>query len=114
MYGPVVAKVVDKKITPLGVGLLVGLILLLSGCGSGAQPQGRKIPENNDLQTKAKPLPAGKYVSDEFRPAMSFRLGEGWTTWEPAAPVGSQPVSQGFLDTRDSLTFFPRVGNLLG
>ena len=31
-----------------------------------------------------KSIPAGKYVSDEFRPAMSFRLNEGWRTG-PAA-----------------------------
>jgi hypothetical protein len=112
MYLPVVAKAVANKRALLGVGLLMGLILVLSGCGSGAQAQGRKIPENNTLQTKAKPLPPGKYVSDEFRPAMSFRLREGWSAWEPAETAGLQPASQGFLETRNSLTFFPKGGEL--
>jgi hypothetical protein len=80
MYRPVVAKVVAKKITLLGMGLLMELILVLSGCGSGAQAQGRKIPEDNSFYTKAHRIPAGKYVTDEFRPAMSFRLGDDWRT----------------------------------
>src|SRR5829696_6354850 len=60
-----------------GVGLLMLIILVLSACGGEAQA--RKIPETSSL-TKAKRIPAGSYVSDEFRPAMSFRLGEGWQT----------------------------------
>jgi hypothetical protein len=70
--------VVEKK-EAFGVGLLMVLILLLCACG-GAQSQGRKIPEDNSFYTKAHRIPAGKYVTDEFRPAMSFRLGEGWRT----------------------------------
>ena len=69
MYRPVVPA--------LGVGLLMLLILVLSACGG--QADARKIPENLSL-TEAERIPAGSYVSDEFRPAMSFRLGEGWQT----------------------------------
>jgi hypothetical protein len=79
MYGPVVAKVVDKKAAILGGGLLMGLIILLCGCGNSAQAQGRKIPENS-LEQKAHPIPAGEYVTDEFKPAMSLRLNKGWQT----------------------------------
>ena len=59
---------------------MMGLILVLCACGSGAQAQGRKIPEDSSFYTKAHPIPAGKYVTDEFRPAMSLRLGKGWQT----------------------------------
>jgi hypothetical protein len=80
MYCPVVARVVVKNTAFLGVGLLMGLILLLSGCGKGAQAQGRKIPEDSSFYTKAHAIPAGKYITDEFRPAMSLRLSKGWQT----------------------------------
>jgi hypothetical protein len=80
IYLPVVAKAVANKRALLGVGLLMGLILVLSGCGSGAQAQGRKIPEDSSFYTKAHAIPAGKYVTDEFRPAMALRLGKGWQT----------------------------------
>ncbi len=32
---------------------------------------------------RRKPLPAGRYVTEEFRPAMSFTLGKGWTRGGP-------------------------------
>ena len=79
-----------------GVGLLMLIILVLSACGGEAQA--RKIPETSSL-TKAKRIPAGSYVSDEFRPAMSFRLGEGWQTG-PAADF-SYGV---FMEKYNSLT----------
>ena len=38
----------------------------------------RNIPE--DSQTyEGEPLPAGRYVTEEFEPAMSFMLSKGWT-----------------------------------
>jgi hypothetical protein len=80
----------------LGVGLLVLLILVLSACGGEAHAC--KIPETSSL-TEAKRIPAGKYVSDEFRPAMSFRLGEGWHTGP--APDFSYGV---FMERYNSLT----------
>ncbi|HEX6708936.1 MAG TPA: hypothetical protein VF068_01275 [Rubrobacter sp.] len=78
----------------IGVGLLVLLILVLSACGAHA----RKIPETSSL-TEARRIPAGEYVSDEFRPAMSFRLGAGWHTG-PAADF-SYGV---FMERYNSLT----------
>jgi hypothetical protein len=72
--------------------LLAALVVLaLTACGGGSQGEGgsqggggggeqakqeqakpRKIPEYGDL-------PPGKYVTDEFEPALSFEVvGEGW------------------------------------
>jgi hypothetical protein len=68
----------------LGVGLLAMLMLALTACGGGDSAQEeqaskvRHIPE--DSQTyEGKPLPAGRYVTEEFKPTMSFSLSKGWT-----------------------------------
>ena len=74
----------------LRVGLMVTLVVLvLSACGGGGSAQEEEqadkvhhIPE--DSQTYAgKPLPAGHYVTEEFRPMMSFDLDTGWTRGGP-------------------------------
>jgi hypothetical protein len=80
----------------LGVGLLVLLILVLGACGGEADA--RKIRETSSL-TEAKRIPVGSYVTDEFRPAMSLRLGEGWRTGP--APDFSYGV---FMEKYNSLT----------
>jgi hypothetical protein len=72
----------------LGVGMLTILILALTACGgsSGASSsaQGEEkankvhhIPEDSQTYL-GKPLPAGLYVTEEFKPAMSFKLEKGW------------------------------------
>jgi hypothetical protein len=66
----------------LGLGLLVTLVVLaLSGCGGEEQRQ---------EEAKARPLPEyekvlrpGVYRSEEFEPSLSFRVGEGWSTFPP-------------------------------
>src|SRR5215204_5761229 len=71
-----------RQVVPaLGGELLILLILVLSACGGEAHAH--KLPENSSAR-EARRIPAGSYVSDEFRPAMSFRLNEGWQTG-PAA-----------------------------
>jgi hypothetical protein len=75
LYRPVAGK------PHLAVGLLMLLIVVLTACG--VEAHARKIPESPGGRSM-KSIPAGKYVSDEFRPAMSFRLNEGWQTG-PAA-----------------------------
>src|SRR5215210_6686720 len=76
----------------LGVGMLTMLMLTLTACGgsSAQEEQANKkkadkvhhIPE--DSQTyEGKPLPAGSYVSEEFKPAMSFSLEKGWIRGGP-------------------------------
>ena len=84
---------------PLRLGLLVILVVLtLCACG-GAHAQGRKIPEDEGGATKPHRIPAGEYVTDEFRPAMSFRLNKGWQT-------GPDPNEsyEGFLETSHTVT----------
>src|SRR5215204_163888 len=74
----------------LGVGLLLTLVVLaLSTCGGGGSAQEEKqahkvhhIPEDSQWY-EGKPLPAGHYVTEEFRPTMSFDLDTGWTRGGP-------------------------------
>jgi hypothetical protein len=72
----------------LGAGMLAIVMLVLTACGGGSAAQEEKaekvrhIPE--DSQTyEGEPLPAGRYATDEFEPAMSFSLPEGWTRGGP-------------------------------
>src|SRR3712207_1061943 len=69
----------------LGLGTLIALTLVLTACGGGSSAQEGEeankvhhIPE--DAQTyEGEPLPAGRYATEEFQPAMSFSLSKGWT-----------------------------------
>ena len=66
----------------LGVGVFVVMTLaLVTGCGSGS---------SQEEEAKARPLPEqpkelrpGEYRSEEFKPSVSFRVGEGWLTSPP-------------------------------
>jgi hypothetical protein len=78
----------------LKLGLLVTLVVLvLSACGGGGDEsaKARKIPEDKDAT-----LPAGKYVSEEFKPAVSFRLDEGWNTPLETADILSLSAPKSF------------------
>src|SRR5918998_1602689 len=67
----------------LGLVLLVTLVVLaLSACNGGEKQQEsrpRPLPE------KPKALRPGEYRSEEFKPSLSFRVGEGWSTSPPEA-----------------------------
>lgn len=52
----------------LRLGLLVACLLAVCACGGGAKP----------LSEEYGSLSPGRYVADEFRPALSFEVGEGW------------------------------------
>jgi hypothetical protein len=85
----------------LGAGMLAIVMLVLTACGGGGSAQEAKadkvrhIPE--DSQTyEGEPLPAGRYATDEFEPAMSFSLAEGWTR--------GGPELRDIWDLRDSRT----------
>ncbi len=79
MHRPVLMRLV------LGVGMMTIMMVVLTACGGGSSAQKEEdatkvhtIPE--DSQTyEGQPLPAGRYVSEEFRPAMSLTLSKGWT-----------------------------------
>ena len=65
----------------LELGLLVAFVLVMSACGGGGggneSAEGRTIPEGEDVT-----LQAGKYVSDEFKPAVSFTLSKATKGWQ--------------------------------
>ncbi len=92
----------------LRLALLISIVLALSACGGGSahdEDKAPKIPEAASQEEKeAQRIPPGKYVSDEFKPAMFFRLSEGWTHWEPGMDPLSQPGE--IVETRDSLSLF--------
>jgi hypothetical protein len=57
------------------------VLLALTACGGGSAQQ---------EEAKARPLPEerqalrpGEYRSEEFKPSLSFRVGEGWSTSPP-------------------------------
>ena len=66
----------------LSVGVLMVVILALTGYGSGSaqeEAKARPLPENE------KGLRPGIYRSEEFKPSLSFRVGEDWTNAPPEA-----------------------------
>jgi len=82
--------------------LLVIFALAMSACagrGVSEEDQASKIPEDGSFEEQAKRIPSGRYVSDEFRPALSLRLGEGWRT----GPVADYSYGD-FLETSTNIT----------
>src|SRR4028119_2192165 len=64
----------------LRLGLLATLVVLaVNACGGGQeQADGpRPLPEDEEA------LRPGEYRTEEFEPAFSFRVGEGWSTAPP-------------------------------
>jgi hypothetical protein len=69
-------------IFPLSL-LVVMLIALAGACTGGEQqqePRVRPLPEERQA------LRPGEYRSEEFKPSLSFRVGEGWTSAPPETP----------------------------
>ncbi len=86
---------VVKRVLRLGV--LLAIVFALSACGGGEGDklaEARKIPEGQDVT-----LPAGKYVSDEFKPAVSFTLDKGWQYPKEAFDLLSLEAPEGFSDS---------------
>src|SRR3712207_672674 len=71
----------------LGLGTLAILVFALTACGGGNSAQQEKDGQANKVHTlpeeaqtyEGEPLPAGRYVTEEFKPAMSLRLEKGWS-----------------------------------
>ena len=59
------------------VGLVAVLVLALAACGGGERPAAEPLPEEK------RQLRQGVYRSEEFRPPVSFAVGEGWKTLPP-------------------------------
>ena len=73
MYYPALRRLL------LRVGLLSMPILLVTACGGPQELEPRSLPEVRQA------LWPGEYRSEEFRPSLSFRIGEGWSTSPPEA-----------------------------
>ena len=66
----------------LRLGLLVALVVLaLSACGGEKQQEFKPQP----LPEEQQELRPGVYGSEEFKPSLSFRVGEGWSNDPPEA-----------------------------
>jgi hypothetical protein len=64
----------------LGLVLLVTLVVLaVSACGGGQEEANKPRP----LPEGEKALRPGVYRSEDFRPSLSFRVGEGWSNLPP-------------------------------
>jgi hypothetical protein len=66
----------------LRLGLLVTLVVLaLSACGGEKQQVSKPQP----LPEEQQQLRTGVYRSEEFKPSLTFRVGEGWSNLPPEA-----------------------------
>jgi len=79
----------------LGV-VLAFCVLAVGACGSPEEAKPRPLPD------EARKLGPGTYRTEEFEPAFSFRVGEGWTY----LPLGSKPDDLALVRGRTGLRFF--------
>jgi hypothetical protein len=64
---------------PLQLGLLVALALIVvSACGGAESAQDNAAQARTLQDTYSGPIPPGRYVSDDFKPKVSFSLNKGW------------------------------------
>ncbi len=64
------------------VGLLAALVSAASACGGDEQ----RASEPRPLPEEQQALGSSEYHSEEFEPALSFEVGEGWSAAPPEAP----------------------------
>src|SRR5215203_806199 len=87
----------------LSLGLLVVLVVLaLSACGGEKQQEFKPQP----LPEEQQELRPGVYGSEEFKPSLSFRVGEGWTNSPPEASdalfiVHGETMGMGFVNAQE-------------
>jgi hypothetical protein len=88
---------------PPRLGLLVTLVVsALSACGGEKQQQFKPQPLPEDQQE----LRPSVYGSEEFKPSLSFRVGEGWSTSPPEASdalllTREETVGLGFVNAQE-------------
>src|SRR4028119_617068 len=64
----------------LRLGVVLAFVALAVGaCGTPEEAKPRPLPEDT------RELDPGTYRSEDFEPAFSFRVGEGWSTSPPEA-----------------------------
>jgi hypothetical protein len=86
----------------LSLGLLVVLVVLaLSACGGEKQQEFKPQP----LPEEQQELRPGVYGSEEFKPSLSFRVGEGWSNDPPEASdalllTREETVGLGFVNAQ--------------
>ncbi len=74
------------------LGFLIAIGMMISGCGGGGSADSGIDDTTTETSTAAStlpepgPLPAGEYRSEEFEPALSFEVGEGWEVAGPELP----------------------------
>jgi hypothetical protein len=67
----------------LGPGLLMMLVALaVSACAGGSSGE-EQTNKPRALPEVEKALRPGEYRTEEFKPSLSFRVGEGWTNASP-------------------------------
>jgi hypothetical protein len=90
---------------PPRLGLLVTLVVLaLSACGGEKQQEFKPQP----LPEEQQELRPGVYGSEEFKPSLSFRVGEGWSNSPPEASdalllqlTRDETVGLGFVNAQE-------------
>ena len=62
-----------------------GVALVMSACGGGGVGGGEEQAKARPLPEGEKALRPGEYRTEEFKPSLSFRVGEGWSTSSEAS-----------------------------
>jgi hypothetical protein len=106
------AKVADQEqpmyrktvidVLPLGL-LMALLIFAVSACTGDEQQQG---PEARPLPEESQELRPGEYRSEEFKPSLSFKVGESWSNAPPEAfdtlgLVWGETAGLGFVNVQE-------------
>ena len=73
-------------------GALMIVMLALMGCSSASSQKEAKV---RPLPEAGQTLRPGEYRPGEFEPSLSFRVGKGWSTFDPVASVAFALSSQG-------------------
>jgi hypothetical protein len=86
----------------LRLGVVLAFVALAVGaCGTPEEAKPRPLPE------EARKLGPGTYRTEEFEPAFSFEVGEGWTHLPPektdylALALDREQIGLGFFKVRD-------------